>query len=168
MKNQKGFTLLEILIVSVFIIGVLIFLFTQFMNLKKSYDYTLTYNKVEGLYGAKQINIYLNDISSAFKGILTEVDKNTYLDISDCKSSYLIYDDYCMELYSTLNVKKVIVTKENLDDLKNELKNKDNYSEKLKQFLNKQKVEDYDNGYRLIVEYNDDTYASIIMEVNHE
>ena len=168
MKNQKGFTLLEILIVSVFIIGVLIFLFTQFMNLKKAYDYTLTYNKVDGLYGAKQINNYLNDTSSAFEDILNAVDLNKYIDISDCSSSYLIYTDYCMELYSTLNVEKVIVTKENLVDLKNELKNNDNYSEKLKQYLNKQKVEGYDTAYRLIVEYKDDTYASIIMEVIHE
>lgn len=168
MKNQKGFTLLEILIVSVFIIGVLIFLFTQFMNLKKSYDYTLTYNKVEGLYGAKQINMYLNDTSSVLDEILEHVDNNKFIDISNCSSSFLIYTDYCTELYNTLNVKTVIITKENLVDFKNELKNNNNYSEKLKQYLDKQRVEGYDNLYRLIVEYNDESYASIIMEVGHE
>ena len=50
----------EVLVVSIFIITTLVFLFTQFINLKKSYDNILVYNTVDGLYGTKNINDYLN------------------------------------------------------------------------------------------------------------
>lgn len=165
MKKNSGFTLVEVLVVSVFIIGTLVFLFTQFLNLKKSYDYTLNYNTVEGLYGAKNINNYLNNSSIMINGIINSVDENKFVDITNCSSNLLLYEDLCTNLYTSLNVKTVIVTYENLNDFNNILVENINYSENLKQYIKKTTVKGYENSYRLIVEYNDDTIASIIMEV---
>lgn len=165
MKNKSGFTLVEILVVSIFIIATLVFLFTQFINLKKSYDYTLNYDTIEGLYGAKNINNYLNDSSTMLRDIIVEVDTNNYVDISNCSSTLLIYEGLCINLYESLNIKTVIVTHEDLVDFKGVLKDNKTYSENLKQYVNKTSVKGYENSYRVIVEYTDDTIASIIMEV---
>ena len=51
-KNEKGFVLLETLIVTTFVVSTLIFLYTQFSNIKTSYDASFRYNTVEGLYDA--------------------------------------------------------------------------------------------------------------------
>lgn len=166
MKKNSGFTLVEVLVVSVFIIGTLVFLFTQFLNLKKSYDYTLNYNTVEGLYGTKNINNYLNNSSIMIDGIINSVDENKYVDISNCSSTLLIYEDLCTNLYTSLGVKTVIVTYENLNDFNTVLNGNTNYSENLKQYIKKTTVNGYESSYRLIVEFNDDTIASIIMEVS--
>ena len=42
-KNNRGFTLVETLVVSSFIVGILVFLFAQFSKLKKSYDASFEY-----------------------------------------------------------------------------------------------------------------------------
>lgn len=165
MKNKKGFTLVEVLVVSIFIITTLVFLFTQFLNLKKSYDNILIYNTVDGLYGTKNINDYLNTSNLMMKDIIDTVDMNDYIDISDCSKSPLIYEDFCNNLYSSLDVKKVIVTHEDLVKFKNVLKDNKNYSENLKQYINKTTVKGFENSYRLIVEYNNNNVSSIIMEV---
>ena len=44
-KRNKGFILLETLVVSTFIITLLIYLYVQFSNLKKSYDISFRYKK---------------------------------------------------------------------------------------------------------------------------
>lgn len=165
MKNKKGFTLVEVLVVAIFIITTLVFLFTQFLKLKKSYDYTLNYNTVEGLYGAKNINNYLNNSSIMMNDIINSVNLDKYIDISDCSKSPLIYEDLCTDLYTSLNVKTVIVTHEDLSDFKTVLKNNTKYSEDLNQYISKQTVKGFENSLRLIVEYKDDTISSIIMEV---
>lgn len=165
MKNKKGFTLVEVLVVSIFIITTLVFLFTQFINLKKSYDNILVYNTVDGLYGTKNINDYLNTSNLVMKDIISTVDENDYIDISDCSKSPLIYEDLCTDLYTSLNVKTVIVTHEDLSDFKTVLKNNNDYSDNLKQYINKTTVKGFENSYRLIVEYNNNNISSIIMEV---
>ena len=42
-KNNRGFTLVETLVVSAFIVGILIFLFSQFSRLKSSYEASFEY-----------------------------------------------------------------------------------------------------------------------------
>lgn len=165
MKNKKGFTLVEVLVVSIFIITTLVFLFTQFINLKKSYDNILVYNTVDGLYGTKNINDYLNTSNLMMKDIINTVDVNDYIDISDCSKSPLIYENFCNSLYNSLDVKKVIVTHEDLVEFKKVLKNNNDYSNNLKQYIDKTTVKGFENSYRLIVEYNNNNISSIIMEV---
>ena len=61
-KSYRGFTLVETLIVSAFIIGILIFLFSQFTKLKKSYDTSFENNTIPALYKARNINRYLYSV----------------------------------------------------------------------------------------------------------
>jgi len=58
-KNNKGFMLLETLIVSTIILSTLIFLFIQFSNIKTSYEISFTHNTIPGIYIAKELSDFL-------------------------------------------------------------------------------------------------------------
>ena len=60
-KRNKGFMLIETLVVSTFIISTLIYLYVQFTNLKKSYDISFRYDTIPGLYSAKEIDKFINN-----------------------------------------------------------------------------------------------------------
>lgn len=57
--NKKGFMLLETLVVSTFILGILIFLFIQLSTIKRAYDTSFRYNTITGLYHAKEFSKFL-------------------------------------------------------------------------------------------------------------
>jgi uncharacterized protein YihD (DUF1040 family) len=164
-KNNRGFTLVETLVVSSFIVGILIFLFSQFSKLKTSYDASFEYNTVPALFLAKNINRYLTMSGSAT--IRNQVDQSTngFIDITDCPSDYLNKTDYCRQLFSDLHVVSVLVTKESTfkSDLQDYLKdNNVIYHEKLYQFVKELSINnDNYNGYRIIAEFANDNFATV-------
>ncbi len=165
-KKNRGFTLVETLVVSSFIIGVLVFLFAEFTKMKKSYDVSFEFNTIPALYKAKNIDRYL---SSTGQDILVNALENTkegFLDITTCPSEYLTKTDYCKTLFNDLNVISVIAVKESAlkNQLEEELKNNTNgvYHEKLYQFVKSMSInnENYD-GYRLIAEFEKEQFATV-------
>jgi len=60
-KNNKGFAITEVLILSTVIIGVLIFMYSQFKNINRSYQISFKYDTVEGMYLANNIINYISD-----------------------------------------------------------------------------------------------------------
>ena len=49
-KNNKGFAITEILILSTVITGILLFMYSQFKNINRSYQTSFIYDTVEGMY----------------------------------------------------------------------------------------------------------------------
>ena len=159
-KNSKGFMLIDTLIVSITVSAILIYLYFQFANVNDSYIKNFRYNTVPGLYGGADIkeNIIYNGKSN----IYTDVASNTFVDLSNCPATYYNNTDYCNVLYTALDVKKVIITKSSLADIKNLMKqatNVNNYDETLRELISKSP--DSTSGYQVIIEYNDST-ASIV------
>lgn len=159
-KNQKGFTLVETLIVSSFVVGVLIYIFSQFVILRKGYNNTFTYNTVEGIYGAKNIDRYLANHEN--DKVRTLLNGKSYIEITNCTG--FNNTDYCNTLFSKLNVKTVLVVT-NMDTLRSDLKTNNPYSEGIYQFITTKKEKKDESGYRLIVEYKDDTFSSILLSI---
>lgn len=58
-KSNSGFMLIETLLVSTFVLGVLTYLYLQFSALKRSYDDSFKYDTVPALYGVRNINQYI-------------------------------------------------------------------------------------------------------------
>lgn len=162
MKNKKGFTLLEVLVVSIFIISTLTFLFTQFLILKKSYDYSFRYDTVEGMYGAKNVAKYLKSFSYKYK---EKVDDNFPIYHLECaqNDADVLYENLCTSLFENLSIKNVYITRENMEKVKENIRT-DSYSENLRQYVKRKKVDNISGAYRLIVEYYDKTIASIVLE----
>lgn len=160
-KEKNGFMLVETLIVSVFILATLIFLFVQFQKIESGYSKTYNYNTTDRLYATYNIREYI--LNNGFETIATILDNSidNYVDISFCPSEYLLNTEYCNSLFSYLNVKTILFTKENTTDLISDFKNINEIGENFKSFIKYIKFDDEATKYRLIVEFKDETYASL-------
>lgn len=169
-NNNKGFLLTELLVTATLVGTVLIFLYTQFYSVKRSYENSFKYNSVNDLYALDNVRMFLIDggyidtyVNMAIQGeLLSSV---PYLEIT----SFINNNDYFDSLINATNIKKLYFTKEFLADLLIYLNNNITTSnasefEKFRKFV---AYIDYDvensSGYRLIAEFNDDTFATLLV-----
>ncbi|MBQ9071554.1 MAG: hypothetical protein IJY25_00145 [Bacilli bacterium] len=155
--NNKGFALVETLVVTIFIATVLIFLFIQLSNLSSSYEDSFNYNSVEGLYALDDIKYYIESDTNAYMQIQDELTETSYIDISDC--SKFSDSDYCKQLLSLENV-DIIILAINLKDYESVLADMSDYPEGLKTFISKINNSGQE-PYRIIASFNNGTYATI-------
>ncbi len=166
--DNTGFALTETLIVSVFILGVLVYMFVQFSALRQNYDNSFTYNTVPGIYGAYHVKNYiLNQERGVFSSTISKNVKtldNHHENITLCEfASGTNSKNFCQDLFQKLKVKTVLVVEDDLTNFKEYLKTDSTYSETLKQFLNHLEGHPGSSDYRIIVEYQDGTCASVPM-----
>ena len=155
-KNSKGFVLIETLIASTFILGTLVFLYIQFSNVKRAYDVSFDYNSIPNLYSAKTLEQYIKE--QGYQNIINQIDENEYgfVDISSC----LEFNSYCKPLLEALNINQIIMTKNDISSLQNNL-NSTNFSSTFKNFIKKIDSKTINNKYRLIINFKNETFASI-------
>lgn len=171
-KNENGFTLLETLIVSTVVVGTLIYLFTQISNVKTNYDISFRYNTIPGLFSAKNIVDYVK--KSGYSTLITTLNGATsnFVEIENNSSLDYGNNDYYFKLKEETNVKKVLFVKDDISSLKDKIKacyDSDNTNntpicneeEEMKKFIRNLSTDSLPNTYRLIIEYNDLTFASI-------
>ena len=153
-KNNKGFMLVEALVMSMVVIGTLTFMYIQFQNISRSYEKSFNYNTITDLYITNEIKDYLidNDLLDTYK------DK-----VVGSTSKYIIIDDITDSSFEMLKfkgqVKTILLTDESLSGLKGKKTN--TLSEKFNDFINYLKVDKEEGEYRLSIEFNDDTFASL-------
>lgn len=158
--NNSGFSLVETLVVTIFIATVLIFLFIQFSNLNSSYEDSFKYNTVEGIYALEDIRDYL-EIDSQYEIIENKLSSKDYIDISDCS----VFTDltYCQKLFEYENIARIIVVN-NIANYEGLFETAVGYKIKLEDefldFINQINNQGSEK-YRLIVKFNNDTYATI-------
>jgi len=105
-KNSiKGFVLAETLIVSMFVAGVLIFLFIQFSNLSKNYIDSYNYNSVEDLYSLKNIRDYIENDIEAWTLIKDELKKNDFFEMTNCENCS--NKEYCLYFLEVKEIKQI-------------------------------------------------------------
>ena len=155
--NCYGFSLLETLNVAIFIVSVLLILYTQYIVLQKNYDDAYHYNSVVGVYKTKQIVDYLNTNEAGFvvKNVTSD---QGFIDISSCEN--VENGDYCSKLFDILNIKTVLVADNDLNGLKSTLYTSNIYTEDLYDFV--KKIDTHtDKMYRVVVEYSDGELSSL-------
>ena len=166
--DSKGFLLTELLVTATLVSTVLIFLYTQFYTIKRSYDTSFKYNTVNGLYALSNVRSFLeeNDIYILTQGLNT----TSYVDLKN-DNLQTANTTYFNELMTGLNIKYLIFTNQNIDNLINQINNgtalnsDTNEYEDLKKFIKRIDFDNKDtsNNYRIIAEFNDDTFASILV-----
>lgn len=157
-KNNKGFVLTELLIISTVVMGVLIYMFVEFKNINRNYQYSFKYDTIEGMYLANNIINYLSD--DCFDKLVDELNKSEekYLDITSCDISVFATGNYCETLFEKSKIAKILFSKEDLIDLR---KNMDSLDEDTKQYINNIKTVNSSNDYRIIIIYQNETYATM-------
>jgi hypothetical protein len=159
--SNRGFMLVETLVVSVFTLTVLLFVFIQFQKLESSYASSIKYNHSDGLYAAANIRKYI--LNNGFETIRDDflVSGEKYVDLSSCNVAGLTNSVFCDKLKETLNIKTIILIAENPNLFINDFRNIRDLSENLKEFT---KYIKYDNDigvYRIILEFEDATFATV-------
>lgn len=159
-NNKKGFILAETIAVSVVIMTSLVIVYTQFSTLNNSYKTSFQYNNVNNLYLVNNLRNFIKTDGSDFDNLISQLGENEYIDITSCPND--IFDEYlyCELLIENSNIKTVLFTNENISNLKNIIDNT-NYSQNMKNFIKKIN-NSTQNSKRLIVEFNDDTYATLL------
>lgn len=144
-KNKNGFMLAEVFIISSFVLGILVYMFVQINSIMRNYNRSFSYNTVSGLYLTNEIKkyIYINDSSTLSTA---------------CTNNIYIYDNILSELKRDANIKNIIIG--NLEYIKNNASSNDEITPKALDFI--KYLENKDKCV-IIVEFNDDTYASLNM-----
>lgn len=157
-KNNKGFAITEVLIVSTIVIGVLIFMYTQFKNINRSYQYSFRYDTVEGLYLANNILEYIND--NEYDDLVEQLNNSekAYIEIETCDPETISTSSFCELLFNKSKVEKVLFTKENLRELKTQMIE---FDQDLQDYINQIQTNNSASDYRIIIKYQNGTYASL-------
>ena len=154
MKKNSGFMLFETLIVSSLVLGTLVFLYVQISTIKKTYNESFKYNTIEGLYKAKLLADYLE--KTGYSDIVESMGNGYYKDITDCT----LAGSLCTKIVNNSNINSVLFTSQDITQFKGELNNillNNNLKKYIKYLKNTKKGFEY----RLIIAYNNDTYASV-------
>ena len=163
--NHKGFMLVEVLVVSVFISSILIVMFVQFKKINNSYNVSFSYNTVDSLY-------LLNNVKKRLITNITNISYNYYKEqISNNinnKKYINIYDNICStsgydcELLKSANIKELYFARY---DAKESMLNDESLSIKFRNYINYMNFEiknsTSDSEYFIIAKFENETYASI-------
>ncbi len=160
--NCQGFSLLETLIVSIFIVGILLVLYTQYIYLQKNHDRTSHYNSVTTIYNTKQMANFLESKEASYVIENIGAGDTGFDDITTCQG--LVNMDYCQTLLEVLRVKTVLLTENNPSKLIAEIRDNKTYSENIYNFL-KQLDINTDKKYRLVIEYQNGELGSLNLEI---
>lgn len=155
-KNNTGFALLETLVVTIFVSGVLIFLYIQFTKLDNMYKKSYTYNTVEGLYALEDIRDMLLLDNSTMNYIKENINSNIYIDLKNCEiMSSSEIKRFCLQIMEFENIKDIFITTNKFSKEKII-----GYDEEFKNFINLISSKG-EQAYRLVASFNNSTYATV-------
>ena len=182
-KNNKGFLMVETVVVSTFVMFVLIILYIQFSSLLINYKKSYTYNTVSNIYNLSAIKDYLienqGEDGSSLNAQLSET--TPYIVIysnGNCNKDIALSNiDFCNEVAKAGDFETIIYTNSDVTKLKDIIKNTDDaiFTQGFKNFITK--INNIDNKNRLIAKFVDNhsetddkthyTYATITYGVNN-
>lgn len=173
-KNNGGFLLAEAIVVGVFVLTLFTFLFVNVVPLVAKYESDEGYDTINGLYNANLIRTMIlkdenySDIIKLGSAAYKRYDAETFCNLFDSKN-------YCKTLLNSsyLDVNYVYITWYRTEPIKNSAKNNSYAFERIErdyiEYLDGYKQpagSTYDSYHRLIVYYNDGTFANIEIKVS--
>lgn len=161
--DTKGFMLVETLLVSLTISGILIYMYAQFSTINNSYQRLYQYNTADSLYRAGALSrflvIYTNESWSLYRGLTAKV-----ISCDDIENTS--DESYCNAIYEAMNVDTAILTVDNFND--NDVLSTIRDAEtkvKLQKFLKTVTKDSSSSKKRLIVLFNDETIATVLFNI---
>ena len=153
-KDNRGFMLTETLIVATLLITVLLFMYVQFKNVMRSYERSFKYNTINNIYALNNVKKYIE--SENYVLMANSLFNKDFLELNKCQSVYFKDQNYCNELMQNLNIKKLYLTQQNLQYIKD----KKIFDNNTQEFIDSIDFNS-DDGYRLIAKFDDNTYGTL-------
>lgn len=158
--NNKGFVLMETLIVSVFVMSLFMVLYTDLFPLLGEYKRRENYDDIDSKYTAHYIRMMVleNGTEQLTNGVLN----NGYVDMMNCSSEYFTDTNYCITLKEKFNITKMYLAEYNIKKIKefaSNLPNTENENLEFKEYM--KYLQEFDDTGK-------ESYQRIIVEVEHE
>lgn len=119
-NNKKGFAIAEVLAVTVAIMVIFITVYSNFFPTTAEFERRMDYNDLESLYATYYMRQFFNE---KFKD--SDFNDRTYnlvySENSSCNGS--INNSKCTEIAKSLEIEEMIITKNNIKDLKDDIEN---------------------------------------------
>lgn len=173
-KNKKGFILAEAIVVGIFVLSLFTFLFINIIPLVGEYEASQEYDTIDGVYNANLVrSMILNDANALDVLTLNGAEYKYYNATGLC--NVLNYKNMCLKLVGEdfLNIKTVYVTWYRSEPIKTKSKgNTENFTRAAREYIEQLESFDqpsgttYDKYKRLIINYNDGTFANIEVKVS--
>lgn len=128
--NNKGFALVETLIVSVFVVSLFLIVFSNFYPLMAEYEKRENYDDIDSVYAAYWIKKLVEDKTDVtnsktpFKKvdvlnkILTSDDLCHYFDVNGVAENYQEWQQKCYAIFNLYGIKYVYITDYNISTFK--------------------------------------------------
>lgn len=165
-KNNKGFTLVETLIVSAFVIGTLTYLFIQINNAETNFDISFKYDDVNDVYNTKIVCNFL--VNTGYSNLITNL-QNGYTRVTssniygDSNYYHKILEKIGTE-YNTGKEKVWLLKESEISNIQSQIKNltlnDSNLSEELKRYISRYDADTNSNKYVVVIEFNNSHIAS--------
>ena len=165
-KNNKGFTLVETLIVSAFVIGTLTYLFIQINNAETNFDISFKYDDVNDVYNTKIVCNFL--VNTGYSNLITNL-QNGYTRVTssniygDSNYYHKILEKIGTE-YNTGKEKVWLLKESEISNIQSQIKNStlndSNLSEELKRYISIYDADTNSNKYVVVIEFNNSHIAS--------
>ena len=117
-KNNKGFVLVETLVVTVFVAAVFSVIYINFYPLIGEYKRREFYDDVDSKYGAYWIKVFTQSVSYDMTGFETDIANNGYSQFSCSKLTDSDEKSFCETMWYRLHIKQAILTEYELTNLK--------------------------------------------------
>ncbi len=157
--NNKGFALVETLVVAMFVMTIFSLVYTNFFPMIGEYEKREKYDDIDSVYNTFLIKRMLEDPSTKTSNYNTMRNEANggYSDLKRCNTlfSNALKVEYCTRLYDKLKVDKVYLTRYNLTTMKNRKSSLDSYmADYLDTLPNYTKPSSY--SYRIVVKFKHD------------
>lgn len=159
--NNKGFLLVESLIVSTFVLTILMFLYLQFNSLMTNHKKSYTYNSVENIYDLGSMSDFLKNTNQD-STLKTNLGSNNYILLYNGSSCINIPNtsttSTCNSLASAMNLKYMIYTDSDITGLKEYVKTNTsdtNLKQDMRDFITKVDAVKVEGKGRLIAKFGD-------------
>lgn len=171
--KQKGFMLVEALIASTIILGALIYLFIQFSSIKMSYDTSFEYDTIPSLYKSRELANFISSNNTDILNSNLSINTNQYTQFTKefCTNySTTTVTNLCQNIIDEIDSKQILYTNSNIEALQRYL-NSTGYDQTTfddgfkKYILSLDKNGVKNTNRRLIIEYNDGTFANISLNI---
>lgn len=177
--NNKGFLLVESLVVSTFVVTVLILLYMQFNMLMTNHKKSYTYNSVENIYDLGSMSDFLKNTNQD-RTLKTNLGVNNYILLYNGSACTNLPNtatlNACNSLASAMNLKYMIYTDSDISNIQNYAKNSSdsNIKQDMRDFILKIDAIKVEGKGRLIAKFGssvnevgaDDRFATVVIDTD--
>lgn len=122
--NNKGFMLVEIVVVTVVVVTIMTSLYIVFNRVYNAFEIKSTYSDINAIYALDLLRDYMIEKETTnsfiYNDLVKRVQSENYIEITcDIDEKF---NTYCTEVFENYNINRVFITKNNAESLRN-LKN---------------------------------------------